>query len=349
MSNIYPSGKKKKVLLAASGVDTSVLSPEQQQAADSQQRAIKGLDSFANAAAVVPVYGQLVAGITKAAIGLDKGLSKATKNADGTYKNAFSGAVDKQFNPLSTFKAVSSGKPKEVLRSIFQHSTLGFGEKVLPKLFGRSPADIAAENARKARDAAAINDVTMQSRQAYGSLGQRQNTLYRKGGNIYPGGSSMAIDTDVAVVLGGKRHSQGGNPVVDTQTGEKKAETEREELLFSKGQTDEMGRLMARRDFSGLGTVVSNIVNHRLQDNSGKYQKKAGGTMYPTASVASDMVQLSGNGRVEAPIEGAERIYSRKDAARIMALARKGKGGTALGRFVYEATKRQDRQAPQYT
>lgn len=64
------------------------------------------------------------------------------------------------------------------------------------------------------------------------------------------------------------------------------------------------------------------------------------------------MKQLSSDGSVQAEMTGAQRIYSRKDTAQIVKMATEAKSQRdilALGKFVYDATKRQDAAEPQYT
>jgi hypothetical protein len=60
-------------------------------------------------------------------------------------------------------------------------------------------------------------------------------------------------------------------------------------------------------------------------------------------------VQLNGKtGEVEATINGGERIFSRPDTDRIVALAKSG-DDSALGKHVYEAIKKQDNRPQEYT
>lgn len=72
--------------------------------------------------------------------------------------------------------------------------------------------------------------------------------------------------------------------------------------------------------------------------------------IYPKRKAS--MAQLAGSGRPQAMMEGAERIYSREDTRRILKLARKATTNEdlyRLGRFVYDATKRQDSRPPEFT
>lgn len=64
------------------------------------------------------------------------------------------------------------------------------------------------------------------------------------------------------------------------------------------------------------------------------------------------LIQLSGDGKtVEAIIQGKERIYSRADTKRLMELAKKAKSEDdlfLLGKFFYDATKKQDSRPSEY-
>lgn len=63
------------------------------------------------------------------------------------------------------------------------------------------------------------------------------------------------------------------------------------------------------------------------------------------------MAQLVGSGRMQALMEGSERIYSRKDTKNILRLARKATTNEdlyRLGKYVYDATKRQDSRPPEF-
>lgn len=64
------------------------------------------------------------------------------------------------------------------------------------------------------------------------------------------------------------------------------------------------------------------------------------------------IVQLSGDGKtIEATLKGKERIYSRRDTNRLMQLAKKAKSLDdyfILGKFLYDATKKQDSRPTEY-
>lgn len=80
-----------------------------------------------------------------------------------------------------------------------------------------------------------------------------------------------------AVILGGALHSQGGNPIVDSETGEKLYETERGEILFTEEQTKAIEDRIAQFDSSQdqkhllfLGKIVKDILDKDTKDNTKK-------------------------------------------------------------------------------
>lgn len=105
-----------------------------------------------------------------------------------------------------------------------------------------------------------------------------------------------------SILLGGKSHARGGNPIVDTKTGQVVAETEKGELLYERKATE------------GIEKGVQYIQQH---------------------------------GNKEVPVEGGERVYSKKDTKKILSLARKKKF-EQLGKHVYEATVEQDKRPPEF-
>ncbi len=75
--------------------------------------------------------------------------------------------------------------------------------------------------------------------------------------------------------------------------------------------------------------------------------------IYPKQSKKPELIQLSGDNKtVEATLSGPQRIYSRTDTAKIIEMASKAETPRQLlelGRFVYDATKAQDKREPEYT
>jgi hypothetical protein len=75
-------------------------------------------------------------------------------------------------------------------------------------------------------------------------------------------------------------------------------------------------------------------------------------SIYPNRKKNAAMIQVAGNGsQVRAKMEGAERIYSRQDTKKIMTMAKKARSQKdiiALGKFVAEATQKQDSREPEF-
>jgi hypothetical protein len=130
----------------------------------------------------------------------------------------------------------------------------------------------AMENRVKSRE------MNISSAQMYEGLGKK-NQLYHKGG-LFPGATnSPEKNGGKSVVLGGNDHEEGGNPVVDANSGKKVAETEKEELLMSQDHTESIEKQVASFDKSkeesdliDLGRMVQSIVSKGMIDNSGKYK-----------------------------------------------------------------------------
>lgn len=112
----------------------------------------------------------------------------------------------------------------------------------------------------------------------------------------------MSFARGGSILLGGKSHARGGNPIVDTQTGQVVAETEKGELL---------------------------------------YDSKA------SKSIEQGVQFIQQHGKQKTPVEGGERIYSKKDTKKIFSLVRK-KNFEKLGKHVYEATLAQDKRPPEF-
>lgn len=118
----------------------------------------------------------------------------------------------------------------------------------------------------------AIGQVQRQSKKKYGTLQGFQGKTYAKGGKI---------KENESVILGGKLHKDGGNPIVKIDTKEKIAETEREELLLSYEHTVEIEDLIKKYDgeksdltLEKLGKAIKRILLKETKDNSGTYVKK---------------------------------------------------------------------------
>ena len=116
----------------------------------------------------------------------------------------------------------------------------------------------------------AINTEAKKSRADYAGIGSYKAQSYEKGGKIDPTGK--------AVIMGGKLHKDGGNPIVRIDTGQKIAETEREELLLTSAQTEELEVLMKAYESKkletqlvNLGKRIQEIIMNETIDNSGLY------------------------------------------------------------------------------
>jgi len=127
-----------------------------------------------------------------------------------------------------------------------------------------------AESDFKTNMSASLNKKSKESRSNYGSLGSYKSQSYANGGSLNSAGK--------AVIMGGKLHKDGGNPIVTSEKGEKIAETEREELLLSSKQTSEIEQLISSYDkknlnntLETLGKRVQEILLNETIDNSGLY------------------------------------------------------------------------------
>jgi hypothetical protein len=126
-----------------------------------------------------------------------------------------------------------------------------------------------AESLFKTNMSGALNKQAKESRANYGSLGSYKSRSYSNGGSIADG---------KAVIMGGKLHKDGGNPIVNAEDGQKIAETEREELLLTSEQTDLVDEYVLKFEneksntiLEQLGRKFQNILLHETIDNSGIY------------------------------------------------------------------------------
>lgn len=72
---------------------------------------------------------------------------------------------------------------------------------------------------------------------------------------------------------------------------------------------------------------------------------------YRAFKSGGSLLQLSEGNKIESVLMGSERIYSRGDTKRMMSLAKKANTKMdlfLLGKFVYDATKKQDSRPPEY-
>lgn len=150
-------------------------------------------------------------------------------------------------------------------------ATIGLGKGIIESIGAKKNAF----NERDSRELTAITDEKNDGAAMYNQMESKQ--LYAEDGTKLPDSVDQPTD-DKAVILGGKRHKDGGNDVVD-QNGEKVAETEREEIIFSKSQTEMIEASIAKieggdeSEYLNLGSYVKEIINTRTKDNSGKFKK----------------------------------------------------------------------------
>jgi hypothetical protein len=102
-----------------------------------------------------------------------------------------------------------------------------------------------------------INSASKNSKNQYASLGGFKHASYAQGGKF--------MNEDKAVIMGGKRHKDGGNPIVFAENGEKIAETEREELLLTYKQTSELESMIEKFDSSKSESVMVSL-GKRIQE-----------------------------------------------------------------------------------
>lgn len=137
------------------------------------------------------------------------------------------------------------------------------------------------ESAFRKRDALEMQAVTDRNNEGvsfYNSLEEKQ--LMQQGGELpAKGGEKKAPEArEEAVVLGGKFHREGGNDILDS-SGAKVAETEREELLFTGEQTEQIERSIAiidagnGQEYLHLGSYVRELILNRTRDESGKFNR----------------------------------------------------------------------------
>ena len=199
------------------------------------------VDKLLPAAKKLPIIGGFVQGAA--------GISEAARG-DGT--NAARNIVADNLGGANTVKAVISGRLEEAIPI--------YGGFAKARRIRREQAKI-----KRREDAAKANQALRQSNASFSVL------TFRNGGKI-------KTKSEQAVILGGKTHEEGGNPVVDAKSGEKVAETEREEILFTRSQTESIEKHIQmfdetkdERHLLMLGKEVKEIILNQTKDNSGKY------------------------------------------------------------------------------
>lgn len=109
----------------------------------------------------------------------------------------------------------------------------------------------------------------------HNNLSSVSNSLYRKGGRMFPGRTRMF--SGGGVILGGEGHENEGNLIVD-QNNNPVAETESEELMLSIEQTEALNKMFEVVDqkpddmrFAELGRYFAEKILPNVTDNSGKF------------------------------------------------------------------------------
>lgn len=202
--------------------------------------------AVAQGANAIPVYGQAISA----------GLSitdMASKAVIGDGSDVKKNAVGNMMNPLHTVNSLMKGNVKEAI-----------------PVYGQIKAAQRMKREFDEKQRKQQNEMIAKSRQdsagAYASFKPRFS-LYRKGGSLKK-----------AVILGGNTHDQGGNAVIDAKSGDKVAETEVAELLFTDDQTKRIESHISMYDkdqseshLFQLGKLIQETILFNTKDNSGKY------------------------------------------------------------------------------
>jgi hypothetical protein len=149
-------------------------------------------------------------------------------------------------------------------------AAIGLGKGIVDTI--KNPKDLAFMT-RDSLQSLDVADKNSQGASFYNELEQKQ--VMKTGGEI-PDGEDQPVDSK-AIILGGKRHKDGGNDILDEQ-GNKIAETEREEIIFTKEQTDIIDQSVKRAedgDYSAyleLGSYIKELITNRTEDQSGKFK-----------------------------------------------------------------------------
>ncbi len=213
---------------------------------------IEGVDNaIISGAGSIPVYGQAIS----AGLSIGKNLGTAI---EGSGTNGAKNALADIVNPLSAVNAIMSGKPLESI-------------PIVGGLLRAKRNSKEQERMERLKEAKDTQEASLKSNQKFTKL------TYAEGGTI-PGQTDYAKGE--AVVLGGKTHEEGGNALIDEETGEKVAETEREELLFSADQTQKIENHISMYDKTSdqkylieLGRCVQKIILTDTVDHSKQFSK----------------------------------------------------------------------------
>jgi hypothetical protein len=234
--------KKKNVIKAQSGINMSQASHQ----SDKDQKIEKTLEDGAQSIPIIGAFAKIGNGLSEGVRGNE------TSGVRNTMGDMLGGA--------NSVKAIASGRYKEAI-PIYG----GFAKAK------RRREEIAKQRQKELE--ASVLALNQQSNSMFGQL------TYKDGGQLKNNDHPTHGSEDKAIVLDGKSHKEGGNDVLDANTGEKIAETEVEELLFTSKQTQQMesyiDKYIATNDqecLLKLGTLVKNIIENETIDYSGKFK-----------------------------------------------------------------------------
>lgn len=253
---IYP---KRKKLKAASGMDMSSVESVNAAYNANQEKDNKISAGLTGAVSQVPGYGALYG--TLAGIG-----TQTSKTLRGDKLNSDQDSIHASQITDPWFQFKDNKNAGDWISSFLFTPAAGIVK-------GKRKAD-EAQKLNQQLQIAEGNQVQKESNETYGQLS------YKDGGELLDREPDRDDVQDQAVVLGGESHANGGNAVVDADTGEKVAETEKEELLFTKEQTESIEKQIAlyvqtkdQTYLVKLGEIVQDIVRNQMKDYSGKYSK----------------------------------------------------------------------------
>lgn len=204
---------------------------------------------------------------------IDTASSGFTKEKDGSYKSGFAEAMDRNFNPTTAIGTFKDFAKTGNLNDLAAQYTFGLSK-------GETTAEKRLKQEKLNQEDILNKESRMKSAALYGGIKKMGNSLYDEGGKIQKPELSAepAPRDEKATILDGKTHEEGGNAIVDGQTGEKVAETEREELLLNAEQTKVLEQLSSRikpdagpESFLSLGKYIQQILMNTTEDLSGKY------------------------------------------------------------------------------
>lgn len=186
------------------------------------------------------------------------------------------------------------------------------------------------------------NDQADESRMYYGGIDLFADGLYEEGGK-----APASNVTGGAIVLGGKGHNEGGNEIVDAETGRKVAETESGELLLDIDQTNKIESVALKGDSEAMGKLMRQIIAKETTDRTGAYRLRS---KKPLPSGKPKMLQREGLS-TSFHLRGKERIFSREATNRIISMAKSPdtpESVRRLGEFVINELAMQDLRPPEY-